>query len=393
MKALPDVLDQIASSAAMQEKLALLKAGGSVVFEHVAEAAQPFLGALLARHARARVWLVCRDVRRQEAFHNELLNWFPEALFFPEADLAPVEGALPDPETAAERLGIIQKLGAKKGREIVVLTAASLDDKVPAPATLKAMAIQLKRGTRVDREGLIAQLAEAGYEHVPQVAMRGQYAVRGGILDIYSFHHTLPVRIEFYDDEIESMRHFDLDAQTSVQHVDTCTLLLGEVEKGRCELRQYLQSEDLLVGDFDEARARILEGAADDAEGPEDYATAFTEHGLGEFEAGDFVVDEMKRERFFAQLREWRQAQWRVSIFCNNEGEIERLREIIPAVEADPLHFVTGTLARGFLYPAGKVAYSATRSFSGAIAIPAPGAWRYGARAKCRVVRRSISAS
>ena len=187
MKALPDVLDQIASSAAMQEKLALLKAGGSVVFEHVAEAAQPFLGALLARHARARVWLVCRDVRRQEAFHNELLNWFPEALFFPEADLAPVEGALPDPETAAERLGIIQKLGAKKGREIVVLTAASLDDKVPAPATLKAMAIQLKRGTRVDREGLIAQLAEAGYEHVPQVAMRGQYAVRGGILDIFPF--------------------------------------------------------------------------------------------------------------------------------------------------------------------------------------------------------------
>ena len=53
---------------------------------------------------------------------------------------------------------------------------------------------------------------------------------------------------------------------------------------------------------------------------------------LGEFEAGDFVVDEFKRERFFQQLREWRLDGWSVHIFCNNEGEIERLREIIPAV-------------------------------------------------------------
>ncbi len=352
-----DILDPIASSAPMAAKLGELRTG-AVVFEHVVESARPFLAAIVARETKGRVWIVCADVRSQEALHNELLNWFPDALFFPETDVAPVEGAIPDPETAAERLGIVQQLGGKKGREIVVLTRANLNGQVPAPDALKQLAIVLKRATRLDREKLVRQLTEAGYEHVPQVSARGQFAVRGGILDIYSFHHTLPVRVEFFDDEIESMRHFDLDAQTSVQQVDSCTLLLGEAEDRTCPLRDYLREGDLTIdagADFLEARVRILEGS-EGVDAIEDYATAFLDHGLGEFEAGDFVVDEIKRERFFAQLREWRIEGWRVHIFCNNEGEIERLGEIIPAVECDPLKFTIGTLAHGFIFPGAKVA-------------------------------------
>ena len=87
-----------------------------------------------------------------------------------------------------------------------------------------------------------------------------------------------------------------------------------------------------------------------------DYSLAFYDNGLGEFEAGDFVVDEARRERFFAQLTEWRTQGWSTFVFCNNEGEIERLHDLIPAVEADALHFSIGTLSRGFTFPAGKVA-------------------------------------
>ena len=147
-----DVLDHIASSAPMAAKLGELRSGADVVFEHVVEAAGPFLAAVMAREAKSRVWIVCPDVRTQEAFHNELLNWFPHALFFPETDVAPVEGAIPDPETAAERLGIVQQLGGKKGREIVVLTRTNLNGQVPAPDALKQLAIVLKRGARLNRE-------------------------------------------------------------------------------------------------------------------------------------------------------------------------------------------------------------------------------------------------
>jgi hypothetical protein len=64
---------------------------------------------------------VCENVSSQEALHNELLHWFPEALFYPEADIAPVEGAIADPENAAERLAVIHKIADLKARSIIVL--------------------------------------------------------------------------------------------------------------------------------------------------------------------------------------------------------------------------------------------------------------------------------
>ena len=103
------------------------------------------------------------------------------------------------------------------------------------------------------------------------------------------------------------------------------------------------------------ARVSIFAGSAGGGQ-EEDYSAAFYDHGLGDFEAGDFVVDEAKRERFFGQLREWREQGWRVHVFCNNEGEIERLHDLIPAVEADPLVFTVGSLARGFTFPAAHLA-------------------------------------
>jgi len=332
-----------------------------VSFEHVVDAAQPFLAALLVQQAKARVWVVCPNVRTQETMHNELLQWFPDALFFPELDRSSVEGALADPESVAERLGIVQRLTSAKGRQVVVLTRGSLDDEVPTAATLKQLEIRLRRTTKLDREKLLKQLTEAGYEHVPQVSARGQFAVRGGILDVFSFHHSLPVRVELFDDEIESLREFDLDSQISVQHLDTVTLLLGEAaaERSSCKLQELIAEKDLTIdaeASWFAAQVRIMEHSEGViTEGAEDYSTAFFDHGLGEFEAGDFVVDEIKRERFFTQLRDWRTDGWQVHVFCNNEGEIERLHDLLPPVEADALQFTVGTLNRGFAFPAAKV--------------------------------------
>jgi len=350
------------------EKIAEGGDGEETVFEHVAESARACLCAIVANHfPKRRIWIVCPDIRTQESLHNELLNWLPEALFFPETDLAPVEGAIPDPETVAERLGILEKL-AGKGLYVIVATRAGLNDRVPSTKALKQFELRIARGKTIDRDKLVSQLEASGYDQVPQVALRGQYAVRGGILDVFSFHHALPVRVELFGDEIESIREFDLDAQTSVRHLDICTLLLEDVSgttqtgaKGThadCQLSDYIATADLAIDldtNFPTAQVRILEGAGG-TDASEDFSTAFFDHGLGEFEAGDFVVDELKRERFFAQLREWREQNWSVHIYCNNEGEVERFRDLIPAVEADPLIFNVGTLGHGFTFPAARVA-------------------------------------
>ena len=95
-----------------------------------------------------------------------------------------------------------------------------------------------------------------------------------------------------------------------------------------------------------------------------------------------------------SSLREWRRDGWRVHVFCNNEGEIERLRELVPAVETDALHFTIGTLARGFTFPAAKVAVLSDAELFGRYRNTRARrlALRRDAR-QCSGARRSISAS
>ena len=355
-----DVLERLRDSGPVRGRLRALEKGEPIAFEHVTEPAQAFVAAIIAKGTCRRCWIVCENARAQETIFNELLNWFPDAAFFPEKEITLGENMLRDPEIAAERLSLLQGLSGEKARNarLVVLTKSSLDEQVPSPAGLRSEAVQFKRSARLDREALITRLTEAGYEPVPQVAMRGQFAIRGGILDIYAWNHTQPVRIELFGDEIESIRQFDLDAQTSVEHLDLCTILLAESDRQSCPLREYIRDTDITVNvdaGFGEARAHIL-AAASTGDGPEDYTTAFFDHGLGEFEVGDFVVDEGRRQQFFRQLQEWRAQDWCTYIFCNNEGEVERLRELIPEEEHDHVIFAIGAIARGFTFPAGKLA-------------------------------------
>ncbi len=357
-KPLFELLDRAATTDPITRQLVKIGSNGPVVFEHVTAPARAFLAAVIAHKTKRRVWVICENVREQELVHNELLNWFPDALFLPEMEIALGENAIADPEISAERLHVLQTLNGSSASKILVLTRASLDDKVPSPAGLKDLAVKLKRSMRIDREKLIAQLADAGYEPVAQVSSRGQFAVRGGILDIFSWQHSSPVRVEFFDDEIESLRQFDLDAQTSISQLDGCTFLLAQTTGSEGSLRDYRLAQDLLValGENDDAAdVRIIETALE-SDSSEDFSAAFFDHGLGEFEAGDFVVDQTKRQLFFKQLREWRSEDWCTFIFCNNEGEVERLQELIPEEEQNHVTLAIGVLARGFTFPAAKAA-------------------------------------
>jgi transcription-repair coupling factor (superfamily II helicase) len=355
-----DLLEIVAS--ALAPKLRLVADKNAVVrFEHVTAAAQPFLAALLARKARSRVWTICENVRAQEIFYDELLNWLPEARFFPELEVAAGSDALPDPEIAADRLGLLQGLIDDSANQVLVISSRSFADEVPTPHDLTTNAIVLERRGTGDLDAIVKRLDAARYEHVAQVSTRGQFAVRGGILDVFAWNRSLPLRIEFFGDSIESIREFDLDAQTSVRRLESVSVLLGESENQRCPLRDYLRPDDLVIdvaAGFDAARVRISEGVGDGDDVSEDFSGAFYDHGLGEFEAGDLVIAEAKRERLFAQLRQWSASGWSIFIFCNNEGEIERFGDLLAPAKLDSgaLQFRTGVLARGFIFPEARVA-------------------------------------
>jgi transcription-repair coupling factor (superfamily II helicase) len=345
--------------------------------QNVTAAAHAPVAAALALSHPGRTWLVFPNSSVQEKFYPSLEQWLPNPLFMPDEPASPIEGALPDPSATAERLRVIEQLGREPtAPECVVMTRLSFFGEIINPANIVATTRKIAEGESINRDALLKELSEAGYELVAQISERGQIAIRGGIMDIFSFQESRPVRLEFFGDEVESIRGFDLDAQMSIERLSCCAIQNPVASLGdTCALSSLVSSKDRVVFSdafekdsalfFEETQGAVqksevfflLQGGAPDSAGkPENYDAACFETGLSQFNAGDFIIDEQKRERFFAQLAEWHQESWTVFLFCLNEGESERLRELIPDKLADRIAWRQEFLAGGFTCPAAKAA-------------------------------------
>ncbi|HEY8835164.1 MAG TPA: CarD family transcriptional regulator, partial [Chthoniobacterales bacterium] len=329
-----------------------------VAFSHVTEAAQAFLVAAIATEIRRTLWILCPSVRSQESLYESLLNWEPNALFLPEAEFAAVENILPDPELAAERLALLNRVQREKGPHLIVATRAALDQPAPDPAALHAAVLVLRRGKQAPLERTIEGLIAVGYERVAQVTTRGQFAVRGGILDLFSWQAPRPIRIEYFGDDIESLREFDVDTQTSIRNLQNVEVLLEAAENQNASVCDYVAADHLRIeiepeDESSDAGILIGEGWLGGSE-PEDFHGAFDQCDIGDFAVGDFMLVEAKRAQFAARLRDWRAADFRILIYFQTEGEIERFREIMGDTIAG-IELLEGTLPRGFVFPDGKL--------------------------------------
>ncbi len=222
------LLERVAQSESIARKLnQIAEQHAPVKFSHVIDPAQAFLAGAIARNAQKTVWILCPNVRAQDAVYETLLNWISTAQFLPEAEFAAVENVLPDPEIAAERLALLAKIDSEPGPHVIVTTRASLDQPAPKRGAVRSATLQIKRGANSTMEQLLEKVSAAGYERVAQVTTRGQFAVRGGIVDLYSWQAPLPARVEFFGDNVESLREFDIDTQTSVRDLRQIDILLG----------------------------------------------------------------------------------------------------------------------------------------------------------------------
>ncbi|MEN3370503.1 MAG: hypothetical protein V7609_2646 [Verrucomicrobiota bacterium] len=353
--ALPSIVTQAESIA--QKLREIEQDARPVAFSHITEAAQPFLVAAIASEVRKTFWVLCPNVRSQELLYESLLNWLPDPLFLPEAEFAAVENILPDPEIAAERLALLNRLQREKGPHVIIATRAALDQAAPNPAALNSALLALRRGKRQPMERTLEVLAGAGYERVSQVTTRGQFAVRGGILDVFSWQAQRPVRAEFFGDDVESLREFDVDTQTSVRNLQSIEILLGAAEDQTGTVRDYIAPGHHRIAieseENDDTEIQIGEGWLGGDE-LEDFRGAFENCDIGDFAVGDFMLVEAKRAQFSARLRDWRAARFHIVIYFQTEGEIERFREIMGDMVAG-VELVEGTLSRGFVFPDGNL--------------------------------------
>jgi transcription-repair coupling factor (superfamily II helicase) len=187
---------------------------------------------LMARAARQPVIVVVADNKAAEALEPmlragcELTGAIDpsEVVRLPAHDVLPFENLSPHPDVQEQRASALWKL-ATGAVSILIAPVESAALRLFDRDYYAGLAVTLKRGEEVDVEVLTGHLASVGYTHMDLVEMPGQFTRRGGILDVYSPEADRPVRIEFFGDEIETIRKFDPETQRSQSGLDEAQLL------------------------------------------------------------------------------------------------------------------------------------------------------------------------
>ncbi len=318
----------------------------------------------------------------------ELPLWgIADAVFLPEQEVH-INNGVSDPDLAAERLAALRSLsGTPHAPQVAVLTAAALRQKAPAFAEGTQGSLRLAVEHDFPQEQLTQALITHGFERVEQVIARGQWSLRGGILDVFPLQCASPLRLEFFGDTVESIRAFDVDSQLSFRKLASAELVLDEPPEGT-ELANWITPQDWVIslpgsgvaGDvvLFETPPDLLdlpEDASPDLEkldaGQPDEATAFFGTPLGSFETGDFVMQEARRQVARLSMMQWKRDKWRVVMFFPHPGEKKRFDEICGDDEAwTAVQARDGDLPFGFTVPGARLAVLSAAEIFGRYSSP-----------------------
>ncbi len=211
-----------------QSPAQLLAPGRALTLANVAEGAEGLVVSDLARAVAARasppavsLAVVCRDGPRMQQLARALEFFAPDlaVLQFPAWDCQPYDRVSPHGGILAQRLTTLARLSRLAGSEkplIVLTTVNAIVQRVPARETIAAQALSVAPGHVVPMDSIVAWLEHNGYSRSSTVRESGEYAVRGGILDLFPAGLDQPVRFDFFGDSLESIRSFDAETQRTL---------------------------------------------------------------------------------------------------------------------------------------------------------------------------------
>jgi transcription-repair coupling factor (superfamily II helicase) len=398
----------------------------------VSAAAQPFFAALLQRLFPNRpVVVVTENLKMQENFQQDVETWLasselrvqssekihanaatlnPEPqtlnLFFPAWEIFPHEGKLPHADIISDRLQTLVALSdnsklKKQNSKLVVTSVTALLQKTFPPGEIQSRTRRFERGGKISPLDLIEWLEEQGYEPEAQVSQKGEIALRGGILDVFPPTSPWPVRLEFFGDELESIRHFDPLTQISREEIINVTLppagelgILKNRSKNKVELAtllDYLPRETIFL--LCEPEQLALRAGEYEQQVPADdpffmawgnFRAEMNQRKMTSLEISETIADEIipqsavhnpqfsnldafrplaerapepqiagaQRREFFQQIHRWLRQDYAVHVFFNNGGERQRFTEIWKEygfAQENRLSFQISALARGFI--------------------------------------------
>ncbi|TFZ07983.1 transcription-repair coupling factor [Ramlibacter humi] len=207
-----------------------------------------------AGHPTAIVTASASDAQR---LLDELAFFCPDlrCCLFPDWETLPYDTFSPHQDLISERLATLWRISQGEA-DVVIVPATTALYRVAPPSFLAGYTFQFAVKQKLEESKLKAQLTLAGYNHVTQVVSPGEYAVRGGLIDLFPMGSSVPYRVDLFDDEIDSIRTFDPDSQRSLYPVPEVRLLPGREFPMDDEARAKFRSRwrELLEGDPTKSR-------------------------------------------------------------------------------------------------------------------------------------------
>ena len=388
-----------------------LEAGNSGTIDGAWGSASALTSATLTRRCPETLLVVLPRQADLDDYADDLEAFLGEApSIFPAWDTLPNEHDVTD-AVFGKRLRILRQFQGAERPKLVVTTIAALLQPTPSRAEIQAGARTVSIGDELDQEDFQQWLIDRGFERVTGIQLPGEFAVRGGILDLYPPDSEEPIRLEFFDTEVESIRKFDAESQRTVENINAVDIAIvspvdsatgdeestgtSGVKKITAASKQATNSHlggESLMDFLPDATWSVLSELSDlVAEGRQYLERMKDPRGLFSVDAvmakltlkptvevAPIAADGFDTschlqiesiERFTGpraevlnELAEVVGRQERVLIACHNEGEQQRLTELLNEGVPDLAQRVTlciGRVGRGFrLVPQGVVVLS-----------------------------------
>lgn len=277
-------------------RITLKENAAKLRFRGVAGSAHAFLAADLIRKTDQHHLIVLSD--REEAAYFlsdlELLMGKKKVLFYPMSYRKPYETETTDNSNVIQRGEVLTALQASSSQQVIVTYSRALTEKVISKRTLKKNTFGISVGEEVDLDFLNEMLNEYHFVRVDQVYEPGQFAIRGGIIDIFSFAQELPYRIELFGDEVDSIRAFDPAEQLSVKSLRKATIVPNVQD-------EILLSEKVSFFDFLSSKSIVW---VKDVEGLKLKVDAELLEGKKAFEQLSSTVDQPKPDEKYLSSSE-----------------------------------------------------------------------------------------
>ncbi|WP_041675228.1 transcription-repair coupling factor [Ramlibacter tataouinensis] len=260
-----------------------LSAGKRFALPRPVGSADALLLARLAERDKAagqRTAIVTSDATDAQRLLDEFAFFSPDlrCCLFPDWETLPYDSFSPHQDLISERLATLWRISQGEA-DVVIVPATTALYRLAPPSFLAGYTFHFKVKQQLQEAKLRSQLTLAGYSHVTQVVSPGEYAVRGGLIDLFPMGSPVPYRVDLFDDEIDSIRTFDPDSQRSLYPVPEVRLLPGREFPMDDEARAKFRSRwrELLEGDPTKSRIYKDIGAGVATAGIEYYLPLFFE--------------------------------------------------------------------------------------------------------------------